>query len=296
MSRHRQRPARRAPRRAPSDTRTSRERTQQRTAATYSRFSSDHQSDTSIADQEFAQRRYAKDHDFLILEDHMYSDSGVSGALRDRDGLSALMAAAAQGAFDAVLVYDFSRLGRDLHHLLGFVKRLAALDIGVWSVIDGINTLDPTTILHFQIQGAFAEHQLNELSIRTKRGQLGQRRRNSFVGEVIFGFESFRSTVSSVDSASTAGHGLVLMRPKPEQALVVQDVFRKFADGMSMAGIAKALNRDGIPGRYKTSKGWVDSTIKHMLANEKYIGIWIWNRKRANVVVSRTPNPNGAVL
>ena len=255
-------------------------RADQRTASIYARYSSDQQSETSIDDQVFSCRRYADDHGFRVLPDRIYSDVAVSGAQRDRDGLSAMMAAAELGVYKAVLVYDFSRVARDLHHLLGIAKRLRSLDIGIWSVTDGINTLDDATILHFQIQGAFAEHQLNDLRKRTKRGQLGQKRRGGFVGEVVFGFESFRQTAPSIAPAPGAGNGLTLMRPNPKEVPVVHRIYGEFADGAPMTAIARDLNRDCIAGRYTTSKGWTASTIGRMLSNEKYIGRWIWNKTR----------------
>ncbi len=44
--------------------------------------------------------------------------------------------------------------------------------------------------------------------------------------------------------------------------------------------IARELNTEGIPGRYKSENGWCPATIKRMLKNTKYIGIWAWNKTR----------------
>jgi site-specific DNA recombinase len=38
------------------------------------------------------------------------------------------------------------------------------------------------------------------------------------------------------------------------------------------------LNEEGVPGRFRASKGWSPSTVSRILRNEKYIGRWIWNR------------------
>ncbi len=38
------------------------------------------------------------------------------------------------------------------------------------------------------------------------------------------------------------------------------------------------FNNEGVPGRFKSSKGWSPSTISRILKNTKYIGKWIWNK------------------
>ena len=249
-------------------------------AAVYTRFSSDNQSDTSLADQAFACERWAKDKGFLIIPDHTYSDAAVSGMLRNREGLSALMAAGQQRCFRAVLVYDLSRLSRNLSHLLDIVARLRFLSIAVWSVTDGINTLDDEAILNYQIRGAFNEHYINELRKKTHRGQLGQKRRGYFVGEVVFGYKSYQDETPCVGSGGGPRSAGVLMRVNPDEASVVLRIFEDFADGKPLTAIARALNQEGVPGRYKSSEGWTASTLGRTLDNTKYIGEWVWNKMR----------------
>ena len=81
--------------------------------AVYARYSSENQRPESIEDQIGACRRLASQRGFSVLEDHIYADQAQSGARRDRQGLSALVAAAQNGQFDVVLVDDLSRLARD---------------------------------------------------------------------------------------------------------------------------------------------------------------------------------------
>ena len=64
------------------------------------------------------------------------------------------------------------------------------------------------------------------------------------------------------------------------EAAAVRRIFREYADGRALRAIARGLNADGVPGRYRTSKGWSLSTLTRMLGNRKYEGVWIWNRNR----------------
>lgn len=65
---------------------------------------------------------------------------------------------------------------------------------------------------------------------------------------------------------------------------VVRRVFRDYAEGRSMRTIAHQLNAEGIPfpakdtKRGPTRRGWAVSTIYSMLLNEKYTGLWVWNK------------------
>src|SRR5439155_26485094 len=61
-------------------------------------------------------------------------------------------------------------------------------------------------------------------------------------------------------------------------AKIVIRVFTEFANVRCMAEIARSLNREGIPSprigtRHRWS-GWCVGTVREMLRNERYIGVW----------------------
>jgi site-specific DNA recombinase len=63
----------------------------------YARYSSDLQRETSIEDQLTVARHYAAERRWEVLEQHIYTDAGMSGAsIEGRGGLEALLAAAGQ--------------------------------------------------------------------------------------------------------------------------------------------------------------------------------------------------------
>ena len=45
-----------------------------------------------------------------------------------------------------------------------------------------------------------------------------------------------------------------------------------------MFSMVNELNRLGLPGRYQAPRKWSATTLMRMVRNEKYIGVWIWNR------------------
>lgn len=57
----------------------------------------------------------------------------------------------------------------------------------------------------------------------------------------------------------------------PEQAVIVQQIYAMFLQGMSYHGIAKKLTADGVPTPGGKDK-WSISTVRSILSNEKYKG------------------------
>jgi hypothetical protein len=63
----------------------------------------------------------------------------------------------------------------------------------------------------------------------------------------------------------------------PGEAATVLGIFQQFAEGRSQSRIARRLNEEGVPGRFRSSKGWSPGTVHRILRNSKYIGRWVWN-------------------
>jgi len=76
---------------------------------TYARYSTERQTEASIADQQRRCHQYAKDHGWQVATD--FADEGISGAaLGNRPGFQQAMAALV--CSDVLLVADLTRLSR----------------------------------------------------------------------------------------------------------------------------------------------------------------------------------------
>ena len=114
------------------------------TAASYSRFSSDMQRDESIRDQQRTCREKAKLHDHVISPELEFSDEAVSGTKLERDGLSALIDAAADGSFSTLYFHSLSRLARESVITMPLLKNLVYnFGVRVISVSEGIDSNIP---------------------------------------------------------------------------------------------------------------------------------------------------------
>ncbi len=247
-------------------------------AAIYARYSSENQRPESIEDQVTACRRLAAERGFQVADGSVYADPACSGARRDREGLRALMAAAEDHQFEVLLVDDLSRLARDNFLMLQILAELHFIAIRCISVADGLDSSDEEATLGIQIRGIFNELQLRDLKKKTLRGQLGQKRRGFSVGERTLGYKSVPVGEMRMDKKGRPRPEGYRMEIEPTEAAVVLRVFKAYAEEQSMTRIVRALNEEGVPGRFRTSKGWSPATVSRMLDNEKYMGRWVWNR------------------
>jgi site-specific DNA recombinase len=248
-------------------------------AAIYARYSSENQRPESIEDQVSACRRLAAEQGLTALEDHIYTDQAQSGARSDREGLNALVEAARADQFEVVVVDDLSRLARDNYLMLSVIAELHFEGVRVVSVADGLDSGDEDSTLAIQIRGIFNELQLQDLKKKTLRGQMGQKQRGFSVGERTFGYRSVPVGEIRMDKKGRPRPEGYRMEIEPREAATVLRIFEAYAHGMSLTKVVRVLNEEGVPGRFRTSKGWSPSTVSRILDNQKYQGRWIWNKK-----------------
>lgn len=110
----------------------------------------------------------------------LYEDFGVSGAARERPGLTAALADLKPG--DVLTVWKLDRLGRSLSNLIQVIAQLSQRGVGFRSLTEGINTETPTGKLLFHIMGALAEFERDLLIERTRAGIAAAKKRGQHVG------------------------------------------------------------------------------------------------------------------
>lgn len=252
--------------------------------AVYARYSSDLQSPTSITDQLRLCEAFAERQGWTVVA--RFEDAALSGfGVEHRPGYRALVAAALQSPppFDLVLVEDVSRLTRDLSEVLRLYHRLRLKGVDLVGVSDGVSTVNQSGKVTLTVKGLVNELYLDDLRAKTHRGLEGRVTRGMSAGGRLFGYR----TVSVPDEAH-AGKRDAPARFEIDggEAEIVRRIFRGYAAGQSMKAIAHQLNADGVPFPAKDTKrgparrGWAISTIYTILLNEKYVGVWVWNKTR----------------
>ena len=100
-------------------------------AAAYARYSTDNQTNNSIAYQLEKIQSYCNENNIQIT--HFFVDEAQSGTNTDRIGFNNMLNAAKNKEFEAIVIYDITRGSRDVGDWFNFRKIMAALNIQVIS-------------------------------------------------------------------------------------------------------------------------------------------------------------------
>jgi site-specific DNA recombinase len=238
-------------------------------AAIYARVSSEEQREGQTIDSQLSElERFARDKGWLL--NGVYKDDGWSGALLNRPALDSLRDDAARKKFDLVLLNDVDRLARDVAHL-GIVKR----DLercGVKVVFRKLPSDEsPTYNLMVNILGSFAEFEREMIADRTRRGRRHKVEvRQQYLGSLAaYGYRY----VPKNKSSGTDGYLEVV----PEEAALVRQMYEWVdSEGISTQQVITRLNQ--MQARSRNNRRWAKSTVRRILRNETYAGVWYYNK------------------
>jgi site-specific DNA recombinase len=229
--------------------------------ARYARISEDQQGDghgvTNQLDDEasYAERRG-------IEATATYSDNDISATYGDyRPGYAAMMAAAARGEFDVILVFHTSRLWRNRKERAEGIEILRKAGVSVEAVKGP--SLDMSTAYGRGMAGLLGEFDTMETEIKSERQVLAGKSRAK-AGKPPLGVRLTGYTVAG-DTIEA-------------EAQTVRGIYTRFHAGDSLRGIARWLNDTGVPTR--RGKPWNPSSVRDILTNPRYAGRVYYNRHK----------------
>lgn len=232
-------------------------------AVIYSRFSTDRQNESSIADQVRVCAEYATRNDWRLVD--KFEDKGISGAaIGNRPGVIKMQEAALARRFDVLLVNDLSRLSRSNGDLSKMLDRIITKGVRVVGVQDGYDSARRGHKLQSGLSGIIAESFRDMIRDRTHAALESRAKDRRPTGGKCYGYR-----------------GNAVYEP---EATVVREVFERYVDGASCKTIAAELNVRGVasPGAawnrtMRRCRGWMASGIREMVRNERYTGLIRWN-------------------
>ena len=252
--------------------------------ALYARYSSEHQRETSIADQFRTCERSAESQGWTVS--HRYEDKAITGSRADRPGYQRLLEEAQARCFDILLVEDLSRLTRDEAESIHLRRRLEFWGIRLIGVSDGYDSAAKGHKLQASVRGIINELYLDDLREKTHRGLMGQALKGYSCGGRAYGYR--RVPIEDPGKQDEYGRPVIMAvrwEPDAEQANWVRWIFERYAAGSSPRDIAAELNHLGVP----SPRGgtWCASAIHGdphdgtgILCNLRYAGRLVWNRFR----------------
>jgi site-specific DNA recombinase len=272
-------------------------------AAVYCRVSSDEQRENqTIETQQDVLARWLAFQNGTYEVVDWYLDDGVSGTLpwEERREGSRLVSDARRKAFDVVLCYEVSRLGRDDfgRFIINLAFDLQNLGIAIISTTENIDTSSEDGRLLLLIKAGLAGHERARLLRRSIDGTNHWAREGVWLGGIVpYGYRK----IGSKKTARIVPAEEKLPGQDLSEADVVRLMYRMLADeGLSCFKIADYLNAIGVPPAYakvgrevevkdpnapegkrkKATAGiWRPSRIRNLVTNTVYKGVHLYGKR-----------------
>lgn len=238
----------------------------------YARYSSHNQNEQSIEGQLEYCRNYAKQRNYNIVAE--YIDRAQSGTSDDRPEFKRMIEDSSKKTFEGVLVYQLDRFARNRYDSAINKRTLKKNGVRVFSARENINE-DASGILMESVLEGMAEYFSAELGQKVKRG-MKINADNCYYngGTVPLGFK-----LVEVDSNITDANGKIVKKKKyaidEDTAPIVQKIFEMYNNGSLMADIIRYMNDKNI--KTVTGGEFNKNSIRNILLNKKYIGIYTYN-------------------
>ena len=148
-------------------------------AVIYSRVSTNEQ---TVENQLRVLREVAEKRGLEVVRE--ISDEGISGAKgRDeRQGFDELIKGSVKNEWDIILVWDVSRLGRSLKHLVSFLEDIQSAHCDMYIHQSGIDTSTASGKMMFGMLSVFSEFQRSMIRERVIAGQQRAKSEGKHIG------------------------------------------------------------------------------------------------------------------
>ena len=230
-------------------------------AAAYIRVSTDDQIEYSPASQLEKIREYAKRNGYILPEEFVFTDEGISGRnTAKRPEFNRMIGIAKQKPkpFDAILLWKFSRFARNREDSIVYKSMLRKqCGIDVISISENVGDDKMSVLIEAMIEAMDEYYSIN-LGEEVKRGMNEKVSRGEAVTIPSFGYY--------------IKDGVYI--PDPVVAPALQKIFEDYLNGKGMRTIAMELNDNGF--RTRRGNRFENRTIQYILNNPVYIGKIRW--------------------
>lgn len=208
----------------------------------------------------------------------IYADEGISGTRADkRDEFQKMIKACLGGKIDYIITKSVSRFARNTVECLEYVRMLKSRGIGVLFEEQNIDTLKSDSELYLVIYAGFAQSESESMSknITWSFRKNFEEGKVTFIYGKILGYRKGDNGEPEIDE---------------EEAVIVEKIFDFYLSGMTLRGVAEAINAEFpvIPKKERMSS----SSILSILSNEKYCGDAILQKTITVDFISKTRRKN----
>ncbi len=251
-------------------------------AVIYARYSSHNQTECSIEGQLEVCRKFAEEHNYNVI--YEYIDRAKSGTKENRESFQKMIEDSKNKTFKAIIVYQLDRFARNRYTSAIYKKQLQDMGVRVLSARENI-TDDASGVLMESVLEGMAEYFSVELGQKVRRGmKLNAENFYYNGGNVPLGYkleivnnERFNNGIKKAIKKKYA--------IDKEQAEVVKKIFEMYSNDYKMSEIIKYLNSLNLKTSY--NKPFNRSSIRRILENKKYIGIYTYNMVETKNAIPR---------
>ena len=241
----------------------------------YARYSSDRQTEDSIAAQVRACKEYAQQHDIIIVD--TYIDEAVSGReskTASREAYQKMMRDIKKPTFDVILIHKYDRVARSLAEHVNLETKLKKEGIELIAVGQNFGTSSEAKIMK-ALMWSMSEYYSDNLANETKKGH----RETALKGLHNGGYAPF-------------GYDVVDQRYiiNDLEAAFVKKMYSCALNRMGFTELIEEMKACGIVG--KRGKEIKYTQIYEILRNEKYCGVYLYSQSEENIRSDRRAKPN----
>lgn len=229
-----------------------------RIGAAYIRVSDERQDEYSPDSQLKRIREYAAKDGYMIPDEYVFYDDGISGrSVKKRDDFKRMIAIAKEKThpFDVIYVWKFSRFARNQEESLVYKNLLKKIGVSVVSISQTIPEGHFGSLIERMIEWMDEFYSVN-LSEEVQRGMAEKVSRGEPVVPPPFGYVMI--------------DGKYYPDKESGNADIVREVFERYANGEKQRALAIWLGDKGIRTRY--GKLPDNRFVDYMLTNSTYIG------------------------
>lgn len=255
-------------------------------AAIYARKSTEQSGVTdeekSVTRQIEHARLYAAKKGWLVADEHIYVDDGISGGeFLKRPGFLRMMnSLKPKPTFQVLIMSEESRLGREQIRTAYALQQLIDVGLRVFYYLeDRERTLGDATEKFMLSAASFAsELEREKAQQRTYDTMLRKAKAGHVTGGKVYGYDNR-------EVRSAEGQRLHVLRVvNPREAELVRQIFDMYAGGLGFTRIAKQLNAEGVPAPRQSPRGWAPTAVREILHRPLYQGKIVWNQHQKIVL------------
>jgi site-specific DNA recombinase len=234
-------------------------------AAIYVRYSSDNQRQESIEAQIRAIEKYCVSSNIEIVK--VYADEAKTATNDNRPEFLKMFKVIDMGLFDCIVVHKLDRFARNRYDSAYYKRKLKQNNVRLISVTEQLDESPESVILESMLEG-MAEYYSKNLSREVMKGM----RETAYQCKHTGGFPPFGYNVNTENKYEI----------NEFEAIAVKKIYEMYLSDVRNHDICNWLHDNGY--KTKAGKNFSIGSLKSILENEKYIGIYTFNRKKRVII------------